>query len=393
MTKGTAIAAQDATRAVEMETIAGGELLRSTTGLIPANMGQVVELAQLMAKAGPAVPKDFRGHPGLCAAVIFQALHWQANPFSLASLAYVVNDKVAYEAKAIHAAIEAHAGLVDGLDCEYSGEGPTRRILVFGEIRGKARRREYLSPQFKDINPKNSPLWKTDPDQQLWYYGSRGWARKWAPHVLLGIYAPDEIRDMAAAEAGASDVPEVTDAQSGAVTRLLAAKKPKADDAIQIEASDAPPSAKTDETQTMSGDAADTAGGDDQPLEDSPQEQPSAETDEQSESAAGAAAAEEDVIGGAEAEPEAVKEAADDDAPFTMVKQARDEIDRVLKNITRAEDVDAYLEGWDMMVEASFDKNISDELKKEGAKKAQVCRLRIAKSGAAPKRAARRQGD
>lgn len=181
-------------------------------GLSFSSALEVMDFAKMMAVSGNFVRKDFRGNPGMCLAVTFQAIEWHMSPFAVASKAYVVNDQVAYESQLIHAIIESRAPLQHRLDCEYDGEGLDRVCVVTGQFtNGDVR--EYRSPKLKDISPRNSPLWKTDPDQQLWYYASRAWARKWCPDVLMGIYTPDEAREL----------PPSVDEGSGLHARLVGA--------------------------------------------------------------------------------------------------------------------------------------------------------------------------
>jgi hypothetical protein len=161
---------------------------------MPQTHGEVVEIAKLLATAGPGVPAAFRNQPGLCFMVVMDALHWGMLPTQVIRKAYVVNGMVAYEAQLIHALINTRAGLVDDLKIEYLGEGPTRQIRVTGTLdRGERTPREYLSPMVKDIKVKNSPLWVSDQDQQLHYFGVRNWTRKWTPETLMGVYTRDEI--------------------------------------------------------------------------------------------------------------------------------------------------------------------------------------------------------
>lgn len=167
-------------------------------GIAFADMMQVMEFAKLMAISGPAVPRDLRNNAGMCLAVITQAIEWKMSPFQVAQKSYVVNDRLAFESQLIHAIVEARAPIIERLDCEYEGEGIDRRCTVIGNFvgpRNKPVRRTYTSPKIKDIKVKNSPLWQADPDQQLFYYSSRAWARKWCPDVILGIYAGDELRE------------------------------------------------------------------------------------------------------------------------------------------------------------------------------------------------------
>lgn len=176
------------------------KLDRSTLAVVPFNrssiaistMGEAMEMAKLMSLSRQAVRAPFRGEPGICLALVIQAHEWGLNPYAAASKAYVVNDQIAWESQLIHAVIESRAPLKGRLKCSYTGVGAERKCIVSGTFTdGEVR--EYESPMIKDIRVKNSPLWRNDPDQQLWYYSSRSWCRKWCADVLLGIYAPDEL--------------------------------------------------------------------------------------------------------------------------------------------------------------------------------------------------------
>jgi len=168
------------------------ELAPSIGGITPETMEQVIEFSKLMCQSKQGVPKPFRNEPGLCLAVTVQALQWGFNPFSLAQNSFVVNDKVAYEAKVITAAVNAHAPLRKPLSYTYDGEDADRTCSVSGVLRGDDEPRAYTTPKFKDITVKNSPLWKNDPDQQLAYYAARAWSRRYTPEVVLGVLSPDE---------------------------------------------------------------------------------------------------------------------------------------------------------------------------------------------------------
>ncbi|MEW9304504.1 recombinase RecT [Labrys neptuniae] len=164
-------------------------------GLAFANVEQVMEVAKLMAISQVAVPKHLRGNPGACIAVCIQAIEWRMSPFAVANKSYSVNDRMAYEAQLIHAVILQRAPIKGRLKVEYLGEGGRRRCRVWAELQDTGEVVEYLSPEFDKILPKNSPLWKTDPDQQHFYNASRAFCRRHFPDVLLGVYAKDEIED------------------------------------------------------------------------------------------------------------------------------------------------------------------------------------------------------
>lgn len=161
--------------------------------IVPHNMAEAIEFARVMSKAGVFLRPHFRDNPGACLAVALQAWRWSADPLAVASKAFVVNDQVAYESQLIHAIVNSSAILAKRLRSDYSGEGDKRRCKITGWLRGEDEPFEYESPEIGKIPVKNSPLWKSDPDQQLFYMASRAWARRHVPEILLGIYTTDEI--------------------------------------------------------------------------------------------------------------------------------------------------------------------------------------------------------
>jgi RecT family protein len=166
-------------------------------GALPAlqSLADVVSIAQLMAKAGVAVRKHLRENPGACLAVTMQALRWNADPFAVANKSYAVNDQLAYEAQMIAAVINTMAPIKRRPKYTYDGENGERTCTVTVDtLDGDTL--EVTSPKFKDITPKNSPLWKSDPDQQQGYYTIRALARRHFPEVILGIYDPEEAASM-----------------------------------------------------------------------------------------------------------------------------------------------------------------------------------------------------
>lgn len=162
-------------------------------GVMFQNMAEVMNFAKLMSVADVAVPKHLRGNPGACLSIVTQALEWRMSPFSVANKSYSVNDRLAYESQLIHAVVEARAPLKQRLRCRYEGEADKRVCIITGHFKGEVDPVEYRSPEFGKITPKNSPLWKSDPDQQQFYHSVRAFARRFCPDVLLGIYAEDEL--------------------------------------------------------------------------------------------------------------------------------------------------------------------------------------------------------
>jgi RecT family protein len=172
-------------RDLEVSPVAGGMRF--------ANIAEVVKFAQLMAASGVAVPSFLRNNPGACMAVCLYAIEWRMSPYAVANKAYSVNDRLAFESQIIHAVIEQRAPLSRRLRCTYAGQGEERTCTVTGFIKGEDDPFTYTSPPFGRIQPKNSPLWKTKPDLQLYYNTSRDWARMYFPDVILGVYSDEEL--------------------------------------------------------------------------------------------------------------------------------------------------------------------------------------------------------
>jgi hypothetical protein len=168
------------------------------------NAGEAMEFARLMSASGAMVPKHLRGQPGACLGVIGTAVRFDIDPFALAQKTYFVNDMIAFESAFFMAIINVHAPLKTRPDIRFEGEGPDRRCIVSGDFL-KGGLREYKSPRFADIQPKNSPLWKNDPDQQMAYSSLRAFARRWCPEIIMGMYDIDEMREAAMVDVSPKD--------------------------------------------------------------------------------------------------------------------------------------------------------------------------------------------
>lgn len=161
-------------------------------GITFRNASEVMEWAKMMAVSGSAVPKHLRGEPGACLGIIDDAIRFGFSTYALARKSYFVNDNLAYEAQVLAAIIIARAPIRERPDIAYEGEGNGRKCTVtFRFVGGEDR--TYTSPPVSQIDPKRSPLWKSDTDQQLAYYSLRAASRRHCPDVLLGVYDVEEI--------------------------------------------------------------------------------------------------------------------------------------------------------------------------------------------------------
>lgn len=224
---------------------------------LPQTQAQMMEFAAMMSKGGPMIGKPFRNEPGACLGIAMQAWRWNMDPFSCSQKAYLVNEVISYEAQLVHAIVMKNAPLSKRPRVSYSGDGETRRCKVIFHVIGEDEPLEYESPEKKDIKPQNSPLWKTDADQQLWYYSVRAGARRHFPEILMGVYTPEEASEIAApaenriitlsgsAPIGEHSQETVIDADFSDGTAVLAKnakkRKPKEEEPTKAETPPPPP--------------------------------------------------------------------------------------------------------------------------------------------------------
>lgn len=172
----------------------------------PQTFGEVIAFAEQMAKSS-FVPMHLRGKPADCMAVCLQALRWGMDPFAVGQKTYFTRDgsPPGYEAQLIAAVVHARAPLEGRLGIEWAGTWPKRTCTVTGKLRGDAKPKAR-TVEAERITTRNSPLWKTDPDQQLAYYTIRAWARLYTPDTIMGVYGRDELAAEAVSAENARDV-------------------------------------------------------------------------------------------------------------------------------------------------------------------------------------------
>lgn len=166
-----------------------------------ANLNQIMEVAKVVAISQSAIPKHLRDNVGACLAICIQASEWRMSPFAVANKSYVVNDRIAFEAQLVAAVILRRAPIVGRIAYTFTGDGPKRRCKTSAKLSEDGSVVEYESPEFDRIPVKNSPLWKSDPDQQLGYFSVRAMCRRHFPDVILGIYTPEEMQEAITIEA------------------------------------------------------------------------------------------------------------------------------------------------------------------------------------------------
>lgn len=233
-----------------------------------AAMDSMFRVAEIMAMGRSTIPEHLRGNKGDCMAIVMQAVAWQMNPYAVAQKTHVVNGTLGYEAQLVNAVIQSSKVTTGRF--EYEWFGPWEKIIgktkvmkkdAVGKYGDKDYKKayEYQLPDYSmadeaglgvrvwatlkgeqqprtlelllvQASVRNSPLWATDPKQQLAYLAVKRWTRLYAPDVILGVYTPDEFeqdvqREQKTQHMGAAEVvaPEIPAALSEAADKAAAA--------------------------------------------------------------------------------------------------------------------------------------------------------------------------
>jgi hypothetical protein len=163
--------------------------------LDPAGMGQLMKFAELMSRSAVTVPTHLVGKPSDCLAVALQAMRWGMDPFAVAQKTHVVSGRLGYEAQLVNAVVQSSGAIKGSFHYEYEGKDPNIACRVGAVLRGETEITwgEWLSAA--SVTTKNSPLWKTNPRQQMGYLQVKNWARLYAPGAILGVYSTDELAE------------------------------------------------------------------------------------------------------------------------------------------------------------------------------------------------------
>lgn len=169
-----------------------------------AKMNRMIKTAEIMATGKTTVPQHLRGSLGDCMAIVIQAAQWDMNPFSVAQKTHLVNGALGYEAQLVNAVIITRAPIASRPKIKWEGDwlnvnGKTEKsdklaVTVSAIFIGEAEP-TTLRVSMSQIGVRNSPLWESDPRQQLAYLAIKRWARLYCPDVLLGVYSADELAD------------------------------------------------------------------------------------------------------------------------------------------------------------------------------------------------------
>ena len=171
----------------------------------PGNLERALQIAEAMSSAKVSVPAHLRNQPGDCLAIVMQATQWGMNPFAVAQKTHLVNGTLGYEAQLVNAVVQTSRAIRGRFHYEYSGEAESMQCRVGAVIAGETDITwgEWLAARF--VTTKNSPLWKTNPKQQMGYLQVKNWARAYCPGAILGVYTVDELEPPATRDMGTID--------------------------------------------------------------------------------------------------------------------------------------------------------------------------------------------
>lgn len=170
----------------------------TTSGLVlhADNMDAMMRAAEMMSAGRATVPKHLQNNPSDCMAVIMQAMQWNMNPFVVAQKTHLVNGTLGYEAQLVNAVVQSSGAITGRFHYEYKGDGNTLECRVGAVIAGESAITWSEWLKISDVTTKNSPLWKTNPRQQMGYLQVKNWTRAYTPGALLGVYTSDELVDV-----------------------------------------------------------------------------------------------------------------------------------------------------------------------------------------------------
>ena len=154
--------------------------------LVPLSPQHAMSIAQAFATA-KMVPQHFKQSVGDCYIAVTMAHRFNMDVFLLMQELFIINGRPMLSGK-LTAAICNH-NLAEPLTPTYSGEGNNRKITIVGRVAG--RDPQSIEVTVAQVRTSNEQ-WQKNPDQMLFYAGSRMWARRYTPDVILGILFDDE---------------------------------------------------------------------------------------------------------------------------------------------------------------------------------------------------------
>lgn len=174
----------------------------------PTAMNAMMHFAEVMSSGVSTVPKHLQGKPSDCLAIVMQAARWGMDPFAVGQKTHLVNGTLGYEAQLVNAVLMSSGAIRGRFHYEYKGDGNTLscRAGAIPSGENEIAWTEWL--RIDQVTTKNSPLWKTNPKQQMAYLQVKNWGRLFAPGAIMGIYSVEELQERDVEPRDINPVPE-----------------------------------------------------------------------------------------------------------------------------------------------------------------------------------------
>ncbi|MEM8791066.1 MAG: recombinase RecT [Pseudomonadota bacterium] len=168
------------------------------------------ELAQRSARAlalSPIIPKHLReGGPEVaianCTLVLDMADRMNENPLVIAQSIYFVSGKPGWSSTFMIAKANQSDKFVDPIDWRVEGKDATLVVTAFAKLRATGKIVEAETSMKMAMAEKwtKNEKYKSMPEQMLKYRSATFLVRLYAPEVMLGLPAIDEMEDLSASE-------------------------------------------------------------------------------------------------------------------------------------------------------------------------------------------------
>ena len=212
-------------------------------------LDKMQQFASIMAKGTATLPDYLRDKPGDCLAICLQTLQWGlTNPYTVANQAFFINGKIGYSSQLISAVVQSSDAIKGNFKFEYSegwskvqgvlnGKNPAWNkedekecwVKVGAVLKGEDEITWGQPQVLSGVVIRNSPLWVTDPQQQLTYLAVKKFTRIHTPAVLMGVYSREDLEDAAQAEKEIN--PSMNDIMEASKAKEV---KPEPDEEAQV---------------------------------------------------------------------------------------------------------------------------------------------------------------
>ena len=190
-------------------------------------LSQLTAFAELMSAASIAIPDHLAGKPADCMAIVMQSMQWGMNPYAVAQKTFFVGGKIGYEAQLISAILSSTGAIRGHFHYEYAGDWSkctrskevtttktgrngnyekTERVRAWTDedeeglyvrvgaiLKGETEITWSEPVYLSSVVIRNSPLWSTNPKQQIAYLATKYWSRIYCPAAIMGFQDADDL--------------------------------------------------------------------------------------------------------------------------------------------------------------------------------------------------------